>query len=277
MLADPEARALILGADLQTHPATTPSVEHPALTPAISQSGFGGSDPARPQRLHSTDLQSEDWEEEQLRRYRLPGIVEGIVEGSKQYARERYTDLWKWKAKRAIIPVIEKKRTSPLARAVLKKFLSGERDRAFYFGPESEGVRELFNTSPGRYYRREEVEAMRYLAYEKYKTGDLREGYAAKEIRPSAPFVLEAYGLHDGVQLGDVTGTLTNGIDAWVKDGRVHFRAVNEMTLVSFGVGNVIRLQNDLLIPPSSGPFSTVKMTYEWSRPIPNYLTPKRR
>lgn len=83
------------------------------------------------------------------------------------------------------------------------------------------------------------------------------------------------HGFRDGIDLGDITGTLSGGLEAWVKGGRVYFRAENRMNPVSFGGGNLLPAQQAWIDMPGDGPLSQIVIHYEWSSPIPQYLRPK--
>jgi hypothetical protein len=171
---------------------------------------------------------------------------------------------------------INRSSTSPAARDVLRAFLTGRGPREFYYGPDSAGLHELFETSPGAYYIREEREAMNYMAYTKYRTGVLREGYNITQytFRDFNP-IDGARGFLDGIQMGDITGTLSSGITARVHGDLVYFHAENSMNLVSYAGGNLIPSQQSRIISPATGPLSPIKMVFEWSRPIPPYLRPR--
>ena len=230
-----------------------------------------------PQGISATGPFSDGWLDDQRRTLSFEGVVSALGRGLKREAREMYTAMVAETAERSINFALNNIATSPSVRIVLESFLTGEGPRDFYYGPNSAEVEEMFNSKPGGYFRREEIEAMRYMAYDSYKTGDLRDGYMITEHKFRSFHMDGLSGITDGAQMGDITGTLTSGISASVKDGMVHFRAVNEMDLASFAVGNVLPFAGNMVILPARGPLSTVTMTFEWSRPIPPYLVPKGR
>lgn len=71
------------------------------------------------------------------------------------------------------------------------------------------------------------------MAYDSYKSGELKDGYTLTDFTHSDFGAVDAIsGYRDGVQIGDITGTISNGLEARVRNGRVYFRAVNEMNMV---------------------------------------------
>lgn len=121
-------------------------------------------------------------------------------------------------------------------------------------------------------------EAMNYMAYDQENSrGNLQDGDHLTDYHFRNAGPLELAGLRDGVQMGDITGTFSGGIQARVRGNRVYFRAVNRMNMASFAQANPIPLQNRLIDLPDAGPLSEVEMIFEWSRPIPRHLRPRQR
>ena len=77
-----------------------------------------------------------------------------------------------------------------------------------------------------------------------------------------------AYGLLDGVQMGDVVGTFTSGVNITAKDGQLYFQATNNMSLESFSGNNIVR--HNLVKNPQEGAFSTKVQIFKWVAPIPD-------
>ncbi len=167
--------------------------------------------------------------------------------------------------------------TSADARMVLQSFLTGDGPRNFYFEPNSTGVAELFNYRSSDYYYAQEDGAIGFML-NKYPNqgGTLRDGneitYPRGYTNGSYNALYGAWGLTDGTQMGDITGTFSKGLAAHVADDMIYFHAENDMDLVSFAAGNLFKVQNDLINIPTSGPLSTVHMTFEWGRPVPDLL-----
>ncbi|MEI9997633.1 MAG: LysM peptidoglycan-binding domain-containing protein [Rhizomicrobium sp.] len=163
--------------------------------------------------------------------------------------------------------------TSADARMVLQSFLTGDGPRDFHFGPNSTGVAELFNYNSSDYYYAQEDGAVDFMLNTKYHETTLRDGdQITGYANGSYNALYGAWGLTDGTQMGDITGTFTSGLAAKVANDTIYFGAKNDMDLVSFAAGNLFKVQNDLINVPASGPLSTVHMTFEWTRPVPPML-----
>ena len=133
-------------------------------------------------------------------------------------------------------------------------------------------MRELFADNVGYFYRNQEYGAIKYmLSPKKYDRGFLHEGDEINSFHASNYGVFEGIvGLSDGIQMPDITGTVS--LSAKVKNGTLYFKADNDMSLVSFAAGNLLKIQNDLIDTPKSGPFSTVHMTFYLNEPVPPLL-----
>ena len=191
--------------------------------------------------------------------------------------RAQYNEAVRLAAIISISATIADSSTSSDARAVLQSFLTGNGPRNFYYGPNSTGVAELFNYNSNQYYYDQEEGAVNYMLkkYQSTQNGTLHDGdeiVAPGYKNGSYNAFYGAWGLEDGTQMGDITGTFSSGLLAKVANGKIYFHAENDMDLVSFAAGNLFKVQNDLIDVPKSGPLSTVHMTFEWTRPVPILL-----
>ncbi|WP_157216329.1 hypothetical protein [Flavisphingomonas formosensis] len=152
-----------------------------------------------------------------------PDIVKPKLDraGIADWTRRKWNGNWRGFAEWSVGKAIKDPKTSQSARDVLGSFLSGKGRKVFYYGPQSQGLKELFTGETGGYFEREQIEAMRYMAYKKGKRGYLKDGdkvdnFVFRDFTP----VDGALGFKDGTQMGDIVGTITHGLEAYVKDDR---------------------------------------------------------
>ena len=109
----------------------------------------------------------------------------------------------------------------------------------------------------------------------KYHTPYLDNGYTVTTFaqRRYSPYDA-VMGLEDGIQIGDVVGTMSKGWNLSVENGLLHFSATNATTLTSYAAGDLLSHAGfgSLVVDPKSGPFSPVYQTFKFNTPIPKYL-----
>jgi hypothetical protein len=228
------------------------------------------------------------------RRYSLEGGVEEFVQGLKgvkdrleqqrkleeQRDRERFTEQVKLAARKSIEYKLKDPKLGRAAREVLESFLSGTGPRRFDYdeaNPKTAyGVKELLNHKPSDYFREQETGIIKFLMKREGRpyvlNGDKVTDYTYDDFTP-----VDGYrGQKDGVQIGDVVGTMSKGWNMEVKNGRIYLTAINETHLESFAAGNILPGIGSRVILPRSGPMSLISQTYRYSIPIPKWAMPPR-
>ena len=182
------------------------------------------------------------------------------------FASQFATQLAMSTAKSSIEYVLSRDDVSKSAREILNDFMRGSGDAVRTYGSDSSEVKELFSGYTGRYFNKEMEGAIDFMA-KKYDgaipNGGTLTNYKYSNFGP----IDGAYGLLDGVQIGDVVGTFTSGISVVAKDGQLYFQATNKMSLESFSGNNILR--HDLVKNPTAGPFSTKVQVFNWIVPNP--------
>ena len=182
-------------------------------------------------------------------------------------------------ARATITKALNDRKTSATAKAVLKSFLTGEGPRTFMFTAGSAGLAELFAYDPTHYTYKEIRGVIAYMMG-KYHTPYLEDGYRVTAYTKAAFSPYDGLiGLEDGIQIGDVVGTMSKGWNLSIEKGFMHFRAMNSTTLTSYAGGNLLNHAglHSVVADPKAGPFSPVRQEFDFSLPIPKYLRRPRR
>jgi hypothetical protein len=173
--------------------------------------------------------------------------------------------------------------TSASAREVLTAFLTGNGPRKFDYAIGSRGLAELLGRhDPGGYFKREVAGAITFIMNREKRPylqdGDIVTGHTYRNFHQDPASA--ASGLSDGVHIGDVTGTMSQGWKAVVEGGRIYFTATNKMNLTSYAGGNLLSSigVRDYIKSPASGPLSPVVMEFKFDIPLPaNLARPAER
>lgn len=170
--------------------------------------------------------------------------------------------------------------TSDLAARLLTQWRDGtspynEPGKAEFFAWDSGETHELFFGDSGDYYNSITNLGIQQMAAA--GGGVIQNGISSKDVRNISKYGAAdlANGFQDGINLGDVIGTFTNGVTMRSKDGYIYFTGTNAMSLTSFAAEN--KLQHHQVVNPASGRFSTTYQIFEWRVPIPQKLQAKRK
>jgi hypothetical protein len=169
--------------------------------------------------------------------------------------------------------------TSDLAARLLTQWRDGtspynEPGKPEFFSWDSDQTHELFFGDSGEYYSRITNLGIQQMAA---AGGGVIQNGISRTVRDISKFGATdlANGFQDGINLGDVIGTFTDGVTMRSKDGYIYFTGTNAMSLTSFAAEN--KLQHHQVVNPTSGRFSTTYQTFQWRVPIPFNLQPKRK
>ncbi len=160
--------------------------------------------------------------------------------------------------------------TTDLAAQLLTEWRDGNGGARHFYGYDSDATRELFLGYSGDYYRNITSLGISQLA--SANNGIIRDGSRLAKIRDIPDFSASdgAYGMRDGINVGDVIGTFTYGVSVEARGGYMYFTGRNAMSLGSFSAEN--RLQHGQVIDPTRGAFSTTYQTFQWRASIPKNM-----
>ena len=160
--------------------------------------------------------------------------------------------------------------TTDLAAQLLTEWRDGGDGARHFYGYDSDATRELFLGYSGDYYRNITSLGISQLA--SANNGIIRDGSRLASIKNIPDFSGSdgAYGIRDGINVGDVIGTFTYGVSAESRGGYMYFTGKNAMSLGSFAVEN--RLQHGQVSNPTRGAFSNTYQTFQWRVPIPRNM-----
>jgi hypothetical protein len=226
--------------------------------------------------LASQDPFGNSWRREQTRRYTLEGIFDALTRplGDAQREIDRLKRQGVQLGVRGTAYVlttaaINNPFTSDLAAQLLTEWRDGTSQGPHFFGWNSAGSRELFVGYSGDYYRN--ITQLGISQLTSRGGGAVVDGMRIRVTRiPDFTEADGAYGMRDGINVGDVIGTFTYGVSAQVRSGFIYFRGENAMSLGSFAAEN--RLQHGQVSNPTRGRFSTTRQTFEWRVPVPSNL-----
>jgi hypothetical protein len=167
------------------------------------------------------------------------------------------------------------------SREILTAFRSGVGPREVDYSNDRGAASELLNSNPGKYvYPQQQQDALKYLSNKllnREKRTYFKDGDTLTDYTGSGTFGLidGTTGLLDGIQLPDVVGSLSEGLNATVSGSKIYFDAKNNTSLTSFNLGNILPFTRGDVITPLSGPFSTVTQKFSWDIVIPPEYQPR--
>ncbi len=225
-----------------------------------------------------TNVQMQDYNWPRLpSRREVEQAARGAGEAISNRAQQAAQQVAEASARREISKAIADPTTSASAREALSAFLTGQGPRTLEYKMGSQGLAELLGPKdPGGYFKREVAGALTFIMNKQGRAylqdGDKVTGHTFRNFHQD--LISAGLGLKDGVHIGDVTGTMSDGWNAEVKGERIYFTATNRINLTSYGAGNLLAGVGvrDYIKSPASGPLSPVVMEFKFDIALPASL-----